>query len=134
MPSKPPSAPCFARALPRVSRIASSSFADAVGALRQGVQAIKTFARGDEEHALVRSGKANIGRLPRHLDRAEILPRGVEHLNAGEGRDVDSILAIERHAVGAALLAFGDVAQLREGALVLHAAIGLNVIGVNRSE
>src|SRR5262249_36155130 len=42
-----------------------------------------------------------------------------------------SILAIERHAVGAALLAFGDVAQLREGALVLHAAIGLDVIGVH---
>src|SRR5262249_34693121 len=46
-------------------------------------------------------------------------------------RDVDSTLAIERHAVGAALLAFGDVAQLREGALVLHAAVGLHVIGVN---
>src|SRR2546427_13267531 len=106
MPSKPSLSPWFARALPQVSDNASSSLADAVGALRQGVQAIKTFARGDVEHALVRSGKACIGRLPRHFDRAEILARGVEHLNAGEGRDVDSILAIERHAVGAAFLPF----------------------------
>src|SRR5262249_60312881 len=84
------------RALPRVSRIASRSFADPVGALRQRVQAIKAFARGDVEHALVRSGKANIGRLPRHLGRAEIFARGVEHLNAGEGRAVDALLAIDR--------------------------------------
>src|SRR5262249_16500667 len=113
----------FAGPLPRMSLTAPSSFPDAVGALRQHVQAIKTFARGDVEHALVRSGKAYIGGLPRHFDRAEIPARGVEYLNAGDGRDVDAILAIERHAVGAALLAFGDVAQLREGALVLHTAV-----------
>jgi hypothetical protein len=48
----------------------------------------------------------------------------------GDGRNVDTILAIERHAVGAALLAFGDVAQLCEGALVLHAAIRLHIVNV----
>jgi len=48
----------------------------------------------------------------------------------GDGRNVDTILAIERHAVGAALLAWGDVAQLCEGALVLHAAIGLHIVNV----
>src|SRR5260221_8789410 len=117
-------------ALPRVSLNASSSFADAVGTLRQRVQTIETFARGDVEHALVRSRKAYIGRLPRHFDRAEILAGGVEYLNAGNGRDVDPTLAIERHAVGDALLAFRDVAQLREGPLVLYAAVGLHVIGV----
>src|SRR5262249_61367072 len=115
--------PRSARALPRMSLTAPSSFADAVGALRQHVQAIKAFARGDVEHALVRSGKAYIGRLPRHFDRVEILARGVEYLNAGDGRDVGAIVAIERHAVGAALLAFRAVTQLREGALVLHAAV-----------
>src|SRR4029077_5324172 len=47
-----------------------------------------------------------------------------------DGRNVDTILAIERHAVGAALLAWGDVAQLCEGALVLHAAIGLHIVNV----
>src|SRR5262249_34050464 len=77
----------------------------------------------------VRSGKAYIGGLPRPFDRAEILARGVEYLNAADGRDVDAILAVERHAVGAALLAFGDMPQLRAGGLGLHAAVGLDVLG-----
>src|SRR5262249_59775159 len=104
MPSKPSSPPWFARASSRISYHVSSLFADAVGALRQRVQAIKTLTRRDVEHALVRSGKAHIGRLPRYLDRAEIFAGGVEHLNAGDGRDADSTLAIARHAVGAHLL------------------------------
>src|SRR3954464_1646643 len=86
-------------------------FADAIGPLRQHVDAIETFARRDVKHALVGAGEPRIGRLTRHLDRAEMLAGGVEHLNAGNGRDIEPILAIERHAVSAALLAFGDIEQ-----------------------
>src|SRR5262245_22794544 len=106
-------------------------FADAVGALRQHRHAIQTFTRRDVEGPLVRSAERRIRRLARHLDGAEIFALGVEHLHTGHGGDVDAALAIERHSVGAALLALGDVAQLRKGALVLHAAVGLDVVGVH---
>src|SRR5262249_38840534 len=87
-------------------------FPDAVGSLRQRVDTIEPFAGGDVKHALVRPAERRVGGLARHLDGAEIFSRGVEDLNAGQGGDVDAILAIERHAVGAALLALGDIAQL----------------------
>ena len=52
-------------------------------------------------------------------------------MNAGDGGDVEAVVAIERHAVGATLLALGYVAQLRERALVFDAAVRLHVVGVD---
>src|SRR5437588_4154772 len=59
-------------------------FPDAVGTLRQRVDAIEPFARGDVKHALVRSAERRVGGLARHLDGAEIFSRGIKNLNAGQ--------------------------------------------------
>src|SRR6267143_1426874 len=95
------------------------SLAEPVGSLRQHPQAIEPFAGGDIKRSLVRSGERHVRALARRSDLAEILAGGIEDLNTRDGRDVDPILAIERHAVRAALLARRDVLQLGEGPLVL---------------
>src|SRR5712691_12041744 len=88
---------------------ARCSLAEPVGSLRQHPQAIEPFAGGDIKRSLVRSGERHVRALARRSDLAEILAGGIEDLNTRDSRDVDPILAIERHAIRAALLAGGDV-------------------------
>src|SRR5436190_4703866 len=102
----------------RKSLLNEPLLAQPVGTFRERAHAIQPFAGGDVERLLAGPGESDIGALPRRLDGAEVLALGIEHLHAGDRRDVDPILIVERKPIGAALHAGGDVAQLGESALV----------------
>src|SRR5262245_44363893 len=95
------------------------SFARPVGTARQHLDTVESFARGYVQRLPVRSGEGDVGGLATQLDRAEIVAPGIKYLHASKRGDVDAIAIVEREAVGAALLAGRNVAQLGEGALAL---------------
>src|SRR5262249_44204809 len=88
------------------------SLAQPIWSLCQRLDAIEALARRDVKSALVRSRKCDVGALASRLDRAEVAARGVEHLHTGYRRDVETVVAIDRHAVGAAFGARRNIAQL----------------------
>ena len=82
---------------------------------------------GDVEGAFIGPRKGQVGGLSRHRDRAEIASTGVEDLNAGDGRDVQSAGAIQGDAIGDAGFSPWNAPQVREGAPVDEAAVRLNI-------
>src|SRR5262249_6220152 len=78
---------------------AQASLAQPFGSLRQRPDAVESLPRGDIERALVGAGEGDVRALARASDAAEVFAGLVEHLHADDGRDVDAILAIDRHAV-----------------------------------
>src|SRR5262249_7308923 len=71
----------------------------AIGTVRLQGDAIKALARGNVERASVRTGERHVRRLARHLDDAKIFAGLVEDLYAVQGRYIQPVLGIDRHAV-----------------------------------
>src|SRR5262245_54009973 len=88
--------------------------AQAIRSLGEGLYAIEPLPRRQIKRLLVGAAECHIGGLATGFDGPEILAFGIEHLNAGDGCDVEAVIAVDRHAVGAAFGTGGNVAQLQE--------------------
>src|SRR5436305_9603335 len=94
--------------------------AQPLGPLRQHFHAKEAVGCGQIERPLVGPAERQIARA---TEPAEIFSGRIEHLNANHRRYIDAPLAVDRHAVGAALLVRWNVLELEERPPVLDRAI-----------
>src|SRR5215467_278956 len=116
----------------RLLNVRLTSLTQAIRSLGERLHPIEPLPRREVKRLLVGSAERHVGGLAPSFDGPEILALRVEHLNAGDGRDVKAVIAVDRHAVSAAFGARGNVAQLQERALVLDATVALYVVGEHR--
>src|ERR1700730_9536051 len=95
------------------------SLPQAIRSLGQQPDAVEALAGCHVKRLLAGAGECEVRGLAAGLEASQLLGLGSEHLSARARRDVDPVLSIEHHAVGAALHARRDVAQLGEWPLVL---------------
>src|SRR5262249_1316545 len=117
---------------PSCFAVSRDSLAQTVSPFGERAHSVKALTCRNIKCLLVGAGECGVGGLARDLDGPKILTLGIKHLDARDRGDVGAIIAVDRYPVCATLRARGNVAKLREGALVLDRAVGLHVVGKHR--
>src|SRR5262249_6506537 len=104
---------------PSCFAVSRDSLAQTVSPFGERAHSVKALTCRNIKCLLVGAGECGVGGLARDLDGPKILTLGIKHLDACDRGDVDAIIAVDRYPVCATLRARGNVAKLREGALVL---------------